>query len=228
MADFTMELWEVLDLDSDIGLCHYPIFDEEYRDCLNHKIIQHFWNREIGQETISMFRQQLRKKMNEIMPYWNQHYVASQIKFDPLKTVSLKTIGDTTGQTAVAGNGETTSGSDSKSRAIASNFPQLLLSENGDYADSGQDNISNTTATAKNTESQTTTNTGNVESESSGYQGSAAVLIAEYRATFVNTDMDVINQLETLFMGIWGTTDDLFERGYPNYGYYGINRGFAF
>jgi hypothetical protein len=222
MADFTMELWEVLELEEskDIGLCDYPIFDEEYRDCLNYKIIQHFWNREIGQESISMFRQQLRRKMNEIMPYWNQHYLASQIKFDPLKTISVKTVGDTTGQTETAGEGETTSSSDSKSRAVASNMPQVMLSGNGDYADTAQDNISNTAAKGSSTETQTTTNTGNVESESSGYQGSAAVLIAEYRATFVNTDMDVINQLEPLFMGIWGTTDDYFNGRVTSYGYY--------
>ena len=228
MADFTMELRHVLELEADIGLRDYPIFDEEYRDCLNHKIIQHFWNREIGQESISLFKLQLRRKMNEIMPYWNQHYLASQIKFDPLKTINVKTLSGTEGESTVAEEGETTSQADSKSRAVNSTFPQVRLSGNGDYADTGADNIAETTSKGSNTGNQTTKNTGNVESESSGYQGSAAVLIAEYRATFVNTDMDVINQLETLFMGIWGTTDDLIEGGYPYYGYFGYGHRFAF
>jgi hypothetical protein len=221
MAEYTMELWEVVEIETDIGLNDYPIFDEGYRESLNNKIIEHYYNREIGMETISMFRQQLRKKMNEIMPYWNQQYLASQIEFDPLKTISVKTITGSDGETTVAGEGENTSTSNSKSRAVASSLPQVMLSGNGDYAESAQDNVSETSATGSNNETQTTNSTGNVDSETSGYQGSAAILIAEYRATLVNTDMDVINQLDTLFMGIWGSTDSYIERGYPRYGYFG-------
>lgn len=221
MADFTIELREVLDLEKgNIGLDSYPIFDEEYRPILNDKIIEHFWNREIGMESISMFRQQLRRKMNEIMPYWNQHYEASRVKFDPLKTVSIKSLSGTEGTSTTTGEGETSSQSDSKSRAVASAFPQMMLSDNGDYADTGQDNVSGTTASGTSAETQNTTNSGNVDTDTTGYQGSAAILIAEWRATFVNTDMDVIAQLEPLFMGIWGTTDDYFERGYSTYGYF--------
>lgn len=224
MATYTMELWEVLDLQKDIGLNHYPIFDEEYRECLNHKIIQHFWTREIGFESIPLFTQKLRAKMNEIMPFWNQQYKASQVQFDPLKTMSVKTVSGTESNGTVTGNGETTSTSDAKSRAVASNLPQVMLSGNGDYAESAQDNTSNTGASGTSTESQTTANTGSVDSETSGYQGSAAILIAEWRATMVNTDMDVIAQLETLFMGIWDSTDDYIEGGYAGYGYFGYNR----
>jgi hypothetical protein len=31
-----------------IGLGYYPIFDETYRDDLTGKIVDHYWNREIG------------------------------------------------------------------------------------------------------------------------------------------------------------------------------------
>lgn len=227
MADFTIELRHVLEMESDIGLNTYPIFDEEYRPALNDKIIQHFWNREIGMETISLFRQQLGKKMNEIMPFWNQQYEATRVKFDPLKTMSVKTVSGTEAAGTVSGTGESTSASDSKSRAVSSNLPQVMLSGNGDYAESAQDNISGTTANGTNASEQTTANTGKVDSETSGYQGSPAILIAEWRATMVNTDMDVINQLETLFMGVWGTTDSYFEGTRP-YGYYGLRGGLGF
>jgi hypothetical protein len=220
VATYTMELWEVLELENDIGLCDYPIFDEEYRACLNHKIIQHFWNREIGTETISMFRQQLRRKMNEIMPLWNQHYLASQKQFDPLKTMSVVTVSGTELNGTVTGAGESTSNSDAKSRAVSSTFPQGQLSDNGDYADAAQDNISGTNATGTTNETQTTANTGKVDTETSGYNGNPAILIAEWRATMVNTDMDVIAQLETLFMGIWDSSDN-YSEGIYGYGYYG-------
>jgi hypothetical protein len=230
MATYTMELWEVIELQtdseglSDIGLSDYPIFDPAYRAALNAKIIDHFWNREIGQESISMFTHQLRRKMHEIMPYWNKHYVASQIVIDPLKTVSMKTLSGTEGLATVAGVGESTSTSDAKSRAVASTLPQVQLSGNGDYAESAQDNISNSSATGNTNDSQTTNSTASVDSETSGYNGNPAILIAEYRATMVNTDMDVIGQLETLFMGIWDSSDDYFNQGVrPYYGYYGFS-----
>jgi len=227
MADFTMELWEVIDLEgvANIGLDDYPIFDETYRAHLNDKIIQHFLTREIGQESIGHFRLQLRRKMHEIMPYWNQHYLASQKTIDPLLTINYRTATNSEATGAVTGEGTNNSSSDAKSRAVASTLPQVMLSGNGDYAENAQDNVSGTTAEATTTESQNSTNSGNVDSETTGYQGNPAVLIAEWRATFVNTDMDVIAQLEPLFMGIFMTQDDYTTNGrLPRYvGYYGFS-----
>ena len=224
MADYTMELRELLDYYDDIGLCGYPIFDEEYRQCLNHKIIQHFWNREIGFETASLFIFHLRARMNEIMPLYNQHYLASQKQFDPLKTISIQTVSNSEGESTVTGEGTNGTISDAESRSVASTFPQMQLSPDKDYASNAQDNISKTVANGTSTESQNSSNSGNVESETSGYQGNPAILIAEYRATFVNTDMDVIARLEDLFMGLWGTSDSHFEGSRLQYGYFGYSR----
>ena len=63
----------------------YPIFDEAYKPELETKIINHFYTQEIGQETVGLFKQRLKTKMREIMPYYNQLYMSERIKFDPLK-----------------------------------------------------------------------------------------------------------------------------------------------
>jgi len=224
MADFTIELCDVIDLEgpNNIGLDDYPIFDESYRTHLNNKIINHFLTREIGQESIAHFRLQLRRKMHEIMPYWNQHYLASAKTIDPLLTINYRTATNSEATGAVTGEGTNNSSSDAKSRAVASTLPQVMLSGNGDYAENAQDNVSGTTAEASTTESQNSSNSGNVDSETTGYQGNPAVLIAEWRATFVNTDMDVINQLEPLFMGIFMTADEYTTEGRrTGYGFFG-------
>ena len=62
----------------------YPLFDEAYRQTLNNKIIKHFYTREIGYETVGLWRFKLNTKMNEIMPYYNQLYESELIEFDPL------------------------------------------------------------------------------------------------------------------------------------------------
>lgn len=68
----------------DLGLKDYPIFDENYRETLNNKIIDHYRFREIGLETPMLFKLYLNRKMNEIMPYYNQLYASELLEFDPI------------------------------------------------------------------------------------------------------------------------------------------------
>ena len=86
MAEYTMELRELVERHYPLALDRYPIFDENHRAVLNNKIIQHFWYREIWQETPDRFNRMLSRKMNEIMPYYNQLYVSTLIEYDPLAT----------------------------------------------------------------------------------------------------------------------------------------------
>lgn len=69
----------------------YPIFDENYRATLNKKILKHYYMREIGEETVGLFKLRLDTTMNEIMPYYNQLYESALLKFDPLTDVDLTT-----------------------------------------------------------------------------------------------------------------------------------------
>jgi hypothetical protein len=219
MGTFTLTLKEVLDLEGgNIGLNEYPIFDEEYRQGLNDKIIDHFWNQENGQETDSMFRLALRRKMNEIMPLYNQHYRLNLLEVDPLSTISIKSLSD---NNANATNNETSSnnsGTTAKSRAIGSDFPQTMLMDNGDYASNGTDNVSDATATGSADTEQTSDQTAHSENNTTGYQGHAPVLILQARQALVNVDMMIIEELQPLFMLIWSTNDEYFGRNYPYYG----------
>ena len=80
----------------------YPIFDEQYRKVLDTKIIKHFYTREIGYETVSLWKFKLNTRMNEIMPYFNKLYKSELLDFNPLYDVDLKTehekMGNESGQ----------------------------------------------------------------------------------------------------------------------------------
>lgn len=54
----------------------YPIFDESYRELLETKILTHYYTREIGLETVGLWKHFLKMRMNEIMPYYNKLYLA--------------------------------------------------------------------------------------------------------------------------------------------------------
>lgn len=62
----------------------YPIFDDSYKSTLESKIIEHFYFREICCETYGQWKFMLRRKMREIMPYYNQLYKSELIEFNPL------------------------------------------------------------------------------------------------------------------------------------------------
>ena len=65
----------------------YPIFDETYKPTLETKILRHYYTREIGVETVGLWKHFLNMRMNEIMPYYNKLYESELIEFNPLYDV---------------------------------------------------------------------------------------------------------------------------------------------
>lgn len=209
----------------------YPIFDVGYRSVLETKIIRHFYTREIGFETVGLFRFYLENKMNEIMPYYNQLYKSELLEFNPLYDVDItrkhnvvkdgntKTIA--TSNTSSTGNVKNTSSgsSDSLSTTLVSDTPQGGLNgvvssdyltnatkENGTVNNNLQSSSENSSIGSES--SNNTTNITDIEDyleTVSGKQGtqSYASMIREYRENFLNIDMMVVKDLETLFMSLW-------------------------
>lgn len=62
----------------------FPIFDEAYRLPLEIKILRHYYTREIGLETVGLWKLKLETKLTEIMPYYNQLYKSQLLEFNPL------------------------------------------------------------------------------------------------------------------------------------------------
>ena len=78
----------------------FPIFDEEYREVLETKILRHYYTREIGSETYGLWKLRLETKLNEIMPYYNKLYESELLRYDPLRDVDMTTtnVGQKTGE----------------------------------------------------------------------------------------------------------------------------------
>ena len=76
-------LGTIVEMGYNLPLNSYPIFEEEYRQRLNTKIIDHYYFNEIN-GTPDRFSFYLRRKLNEVMPYFNQLYQSECIKFNPL------------------------------------------------------------------------------------------------------------------------------------------------
>lgn len=219
MASFTMDLWEVLEYTDDIGLGDYPIFDESYRETLNQKIIRRYWNREIGLETIDQFQWNMRRKMHEIMPYYNEMYKSQQIKFDPLSTINIETLGSGTNENTSdsKSTGNTSSETSADGLTVSSSYPQSQLDNNdtGNYADSGVETKQGgkQSNTADETRADKASGKSTASSSTKGYQGSPATLIMEYRRAILNIDLMIISDVNELFMSILNTDTEFFTNG---------------
>lgn len=235
---------EELHLDS----AHYPIFDENYRAQLNRKIVQHFALREIGAETFEMFRFYLGRTMDENMSYFNQLYLTTRMDIDPLSTINVKSLGDSdstaqssskangTQDTASEGSSTTGSKSTTSSESYDSEVPQTGMEDNFErYATHANKSLANTnndttssstgsnhSTTQSNNEYEHSNVSGKSTSQQTGYSGmSPADLIVAYRRAMLNIDMDVINSLESCFMGVH-TGYDAMMTGNIGGMYYGI------
>jgi hypothetical protein len=217
MGNFTIRVSEIIDLGETIFLPatdanRYPIFDEAYRADFEKKIIDHYMNYEIGQETIGMWRFALNRKMREIMPYYNQLYKSTLLTIDPLATVNYSDDATThnTGSATTDSTGTNSSTTNSQSRGVTSETPQTLLSGNEDYASGATDAVGQTTVTGTsgNNATQNSSGDGTISRNVTGSQGHQATLLMQYRKSLLNIDMNVISELESLFMMVWDNGDE--------------------
>lgn len=123
-----MLLRDVVDITGgDWGVENYPIFDETYRKQLNQTLYEVFCYREIGFETIDIFRQQVAAKMRLVMPYYNQLYESTKLQYDPLSAVDMTTWTDAnqsgSGSQKSASSSESTSSGESTSAGREHAYP---------------------------------------------------------------------------------------------------------
>lgn len=78
VEDILDQTWDkVFDFD-------FPLFDNSYKKVLCKKILRHYYTREIGFETVGLWKLKLFTKMQEIMPYYNKLYESETYKYNPM------------------------------------------------------------------------------------------------------------------------------------------------
>ena len=88
-----------------------PMFEgetSEHRKELYKKILGHYYTREIGYETVGLWKLKLNQKMIEIMPYYNKLYESELIEFDPMKNIDRVLTDEETRRRNTAGTSDRT------------------------------------------------------------------------------------------------------------------------
>lgn len=164
------------------------------KEKLAQKIIDHYFMREIGFETPALFIHKAKVAMQEIMEEKLPLIYSASIKYDPLVNVDFTETysGVNTGESNSSSNGLT----------INSDTPQGNISKtdilNGSYASSTSGTDMDDQTNTSGTEQYTRKTKGN-----SGVSATAQAMIKQYRQNIVMIDRDIINDLSTLFMGVY-------------------------
>lgn len=188
------------------------------KDKLARKIVDHYYMRESGFETIALFKHYAKVVMQELMEEYLPLIYSASIKYDVLVNVDYKETfnrrAENESNVDNTGNSNSSSNNNSSSLGINSDTPQGQINKanilNGTYASStvGSENeshISDETITASNSQS-----TGNTSEEyikiikgNSGVSATAQKMIEQYRQNIIAIDKEIIAKLNTLFMGLY-------------------------
>lgn len=200
----------------------YPIFDADYKPILEQKIIRHFYTREIGQETVGLFKLYLSQTMNDIMPFYNQLYESAKLEFNPLTDVNYTRSGsDSSSMSESSSNSLSTSESSSSSEQHSESMWDLYQEtpQNGltgvrdlNYLTNATKNEGNGNSSASDNNQIASTGSGTLNrtdlksylEKFSGYRNNnPSKLLKDYRETFLNIDLLIIGELESLFFQLW-------------------------
>ena len=162
------------------------------------KIVNHYYMRELGQETIGLFEHYAKVTMDEIMEEYLPLIYSSSINYDPLVNVDYTETFSRTANIDSEGN------SNSSGLGVMSDTPQGQISKEailgGSYASStsANENEVSSTSGSETTEDYTKHMKGN-----SGVSATAQNMIEQYRDNIRAIDKEIIEKLEPLFMGLY-------------------------
>ena len=184
------------------------------KDKLATKIVDHYYMREIGFETPALFEHYAKVEMQEIMEYYLPLIYSKAIEFDPLVNVDYTE----TFQREIEGTAQNQGTSNSSSNNVSSGLninsdtPQGQISKQailqGNYASSTLANeneaeINDETNTQSSGTSNTLENYSKRIKGNSGVSTTAQALIKQYRDIVKAYDKEIIDKLNSLFMGIY-------------------------
>lgn len=153
-------------------------------------IVDHYWMREIGLETVALFKHQVKVAMREIMEEKLPLIYSASLKYDPLVNVDFTETYES--ENAQDGNADGLN--------VNSDTPQGQISKEtilgGAYASST--GASEGTSHTEGTQSYTRTQKGN-----SGSLTTAQALVRDYRKNIIMINRDIVKALSPLFMGIY-------------------------
>lgn len=179
------------------------------KDKLAKKIVNHYYMREIGQETIGLWIHYVKDTMDLLMEEYLPLIYSASISYDPLinvdytetftRTANVDNTGESISNSTNSGNSiginsDTPQGRITKASILAGNY---ATATQGTETESQIDNTTNTTSGSESEEEYTKRMVGN-----SGVSATAQKMIQQYRDNIRAIDREIIEKLEFCFFGL--------------------------
>lgn len=229
----TVELRELVENGVNIWDFDYPSYYEgEAKAEFERKVIDHYFFRQIGQETVGRFLHHFRSKVREIMPYYIDLYKSCEIfktredpfrSYDLTETFSKEGTKKSTSKTessntqTVTTEGSATQSEDGSNQRRFSDTPQGSITNLDSYMSEAEKNDTNTSISSSNNSNVTDSIEGTVDGEIDSSDSEEYTLrrfgnigvktlgaeMMEIRKAYINVDMMVINELAELFLKVY-------------------------
>ena len=172
------------------------------KDRLASAIVDHYYMREIGYETIGLFKHYAKVYMREIMERYLPLIYSKSIEYNPLVNVDY----EETFTRNITGSGESESTNNASGLSVNSDTPQGEITKAnilaGNYA--SNTGASETESTINDTTSNTTDETYTKKVKgNSGVSATAQKMISQYRENIIAINEQIIKELDKLFMGLY-------------------------
>jgi hypothetical protein len=176
------------------------------KDRLASKIVDHYFMREIGYETIGLFKHYAKVYMQEIMERYLPLIYSNSINYDPLVNVDY----EESFTRNITGNGESESNSTNEASGLSVNSDTPMGQINKESILAGQ-YASNTGASETDSNIHDTSSNSNTTDETytkrvkgnSGVSATSQKMIEQYRQNIIAIDEQIIKELGKLFMGLY-------------------------
>jgi len=172
------------------------------KEKLASKIVDHYYMREIGLETVGLFKLKAKVAMREIMEEKLPLIYSAAIKYDPMVNVDYTEEYDASTSNNQSGKSKGTS----SGLNVNSDTPQGQISKAsilaGSYASSTGANENESSSEDVSNSNGSQSSTKHVKGNS-GISVTAQKLIQQYRENIIMIDRDIIKDLASLFMGIY-------------------------
>lgn len=221
MATYTTTMWWMrneLDLElSELFPSEFDYYDPKNKLKFMELFYDHYFDREIGFETYSLFRHKLMAKLNLIMPKYTDMFNKQKMIIDPFneyeeietytKDQKDKVKSDGSGSTS----SDYTNDSSNESESITSDTPQGYLKPSDLYDHATKVDIDKNKDITKQKSSSKSDSKSNTDRESNelldrkiqGRKTNQIDLVDKYIKLYRNLDEMIIHECRDLFMGVF-------------------------
>ena len=182
-------------------------FDANYKPVICKKILKHYYLREICSETVGIWKLWMNERLEAIMPYYNKLYSSELIQFNPMHDVDLTRTYNREIDNTENADGTSAGTSTNTNRDLYSDTPQGAITglENETYLTNARKVTDNGATTGEFENNREANSTEEYVETLTGKHGAGnfSKMLQDFRDTFLNIDMMVIDEFKDLFFGLW-------------------------